>query len=95
VRWIVAAGLDAPVLQHQVIIGGRVRILDMAYVAEKVVIEFAGYDMHGRRHRFDADAVRTSELALAGWLVVTVTSKQTEAEVVDRVRRALEQRRSR
>jgi very-short-patch-repair endonuclease len=94
VRWIEAAGLDVPVRQHQVIINGTVRVLDMAHVEEKIAIEFAGYDAHGRRHRFDSDAVRTSELALAGWLVVTVTSKRTAEEVVRWVREALELRRT-
>jgi very-short-patch-repair endonuclease len=88
-QWLVAAGLDPPQRQVQVLVAGTVRILDLAYVAPRVAIEFAGFEWHGQRHRFDSDAARTTELQLQGWLVVTVTSEHSREDVVDRVRRAL------
>ncbi len=66
----------------------------MAYVTAKIAIEFVGYDQHGRRHRFDSDAVRTTALGLAGWLVLTITSRQTPEQVVKWVGDALALRRA-
>ncbi|MHB1534220.1 MAG: hypothetical protein ACYC1D_06340 [Acidimicrobiales bacterium] len=57
-----------------------------------MAVEFDGWSAHGTRRRFDADRDRTTELALAGWLVVLVNSAQPRAVVVERVRRALAQR---
>jgi hypothetical protein len=93
--WIAGAGLDPPRRQFQVVVNGVVRILDMAYVEEKIAIEFNGFDFHGRRHRFDADAIRTTDLELDGWLVIQVTSSQAPEEFLDRLRRALALRRPR
>jgi hypothetical protein len=87
--WIVDAGLPAPVRQHQVVLPCGVAILDMAYPERRIGIEFDGWQWHAGRRRFDRDRVRASELALAGWTTLIVTSSQTEQEVTDRVRRAL------
>ncbi len=87
--WIVGAGLPAPVRQHHVEVRGTVFVLDMAYPHDRVAVEFDGWAWHATRRRFDRDRARSTELALAGWLVVQVTSAHTEAEVVDRVGRAL------
>jgi hypothetical protein len=88
--WLVGAGLPAPVRQHQVELPtGSIR-LDLAYPSRLVGIEFDGWAYHGGRQRFDADRIRASELALAGWTVVWVTSAQHQDEVVERVRRALQ-----
>jgi hypothetical protein len=92
-RWIVDAGVEPPDRQVAVIAGGVVRVLDMAYVPERIAIEFAGFDHHGRRHRFDSDADRTADLQLAGWLVLPVTSRHSKDRFVDRVRQALALRR--
>jgi very-short-patch-repair endonuclease len=64
----------------------------MAYPAMKVAIEFDGWDAHRLRRHFDDDRARTIELQLAGWLVLPFTSRSTETDVVDAVRRALAQR---
>jgi len=87
--WIVDSGLEAPLRQVQVTLGGTVWILDMAYPDRKIAIEFDGYDYHGRRHRFDSDAARYDELVLAGWTVLRVTSKHGRDRVVSWVARAL------
>ncbi len=88
-RWLVKAGLPPPVRQHRVVVAGVARRLDLAYPDLRIAIEFQGFRHHGRaRGRFDADQRRLTELALAGWLVVLVTSVMSEAEVVGLVRRA-------
>jgi very-short-patch-repair endonuclease len=87
--WIVDAGLPAPQRQYQVPLPGSIAVLDMAYPVEKVAVEFDGFTWHGTRARFDRDRVRLSELSAAGWRMLTITSAQSQADVVDRVRRAL------
>jgi hypothetical protein len=87
--WIVDAGLPAPLRQYQVVLPHGIAVLDMAYPDPKVGIEFDGWEWHAGRRRFDHDRVKTSELALAGWTTIIVTSSQSEHEVIDRVRRAL------
>lgn len=88
-RWIVAAGEEPPERHVQVLLNGAVRVLDMAYPRRMIAIEFDGFEHHQFRRRYHADAGRYSELALAGWLALKVTSGHSEGEVVDRVRRAL------
>jgi len=89
--WLEAAGLP-PVVQHRVVVAGKRRELDLAYPQAKVAVEYLGYAGHSGRDRFDADAERTSELQLAGWLVIFATSATRRADLVRRVRRALAQR---
>jgi very-short-patch-repair endonuclease len=91
-RWITAAGLPAPVRQHQVSLPSMAAVLDFAYPPYKVAVEFDGFASHHTRGRFDRDRVRNSELATAGWVLVIVTSTQAKAFAVRTVRRALESR---
>jgi very-short-patch-repair endonuclease len=88
-RWIRRAGLPSPVLGFRVMVAGRRRLVDLAYPAEKIAVEFNGWEFHRMRSRMDADQVRTTELELAGWLVIVVTAAHTEAATIDRIRRAL------
>jgi very-short-patch-repair endonuclease len=88
-RLLHRSGLPPTVPQHPVTIGGRTYWIDLAIPELKIAIEFDGYEYHSGRGRFDEDRRRWSELQLAGWLVVTVTSRHSEAEIVDRVRRAV------
>lgn len=65
-RLLVAAGIGDPVLQHPVLDGnGRLRKLDVAYVAEQVDIEFDG----GRWHDPAEDAERDAAMRAIGWEV--------------------------
>lgn len=89
-RWLLEAGLPAPVRQHPVVLEGRTVHLDLAYPAAMVAIEFDGWRWHAGREAFDRDRRRWGDLQLAGWVVVVVTAAQGPAEVVGRVRRALE-----
>jgi hypothetical protein len=87
--WIVDSCLGEPQRQVQVLVRERVMILDMAFPDRMIAIEFDGYEHHGSRYRFDRDRNRYTELNLAGWLVVQITSKTSRAEVLDKVARAL------
>lgn len=88
--WLVGAGLPIPRRQHHVTLGsGGLAIVDLAYPAEQVAIEFDGFKYHRGREQFDRDRVRVSELAADGWVPILVTASQSRDEVVDRVRRAL------
>ena len=85
-----AAGLALPVQQFPVVVGGRERFLDYAYPKALVYLEFLGFGEHGQiRSTFDDDVDREAELALAGWLMIGITSNTDPAAFVDRVRRAL------
>src|SRR5688572_17145729 len=90
---LVAGGLPRPVQQFRVVVGGRERFLDYAYPNALVYLEFLGFAEHGLiRSTFDDDADREAELALAGWLLIGVTSNTSPAALVDRVGRALDLR---
>ncbi|HLI00911.1 MAG TPA: hypothetical protein VKV06_09010 [Acidimicrobiales bacterium] len=88
--WMAAAGLPAPECDYPVVVGGRQRFVDAAYPQLKVAIEFNGWEFHQMRSRADEDHARTSELELAGWVVLVVTAAHGEADTIDRIRRALE-----
>jgi hypothetical protein len=92
--WLEDAGLP-PEVQVDVVVSGKHRRIDLAYVAEKVAVEYQGLDEHGNPTAVIEDSDRTTELQLAGWLVVFVTKATGRKRTVEMVREALEQRRSR
>ena len=84
------AGLPLPVQQHRVEVAGRVRHLDYAYPEKRIYLEFDGFGEHGQiRETFDDDRDRDAELGLLGWFGLHFTSRPREADVVNRVARAL------
>lgn len=87
-RAIVAAGVPQPVRQHQAVVDGRVRLLDLAWPPVLLAVQVDGYRWHGGRRRFDDDRWLDSALAELGWLVVRVTSAMDLAVVAARVARA-------
>jgi hypothetical protein len=90
--WIASAGLPPPICNHALVVGGRQRFLDIAYPELKIDIEFNGWEHHQMRYRMDDDHARTSELELAGWLVLVVTAAHGEVETIDRIRRGIARR---
>jgi hypothetical protein len=88
-HWLRDAGLPEPVRQHQVVVGGRVLVLDLAYPEMMVAVEFDGWEWHRSRGRFDRDRARATDLILAGWLLVLATAAHGEDATVGRVREAL------
>jgi hypothetical protein len=89
IRWLAHAGLPAPTVGLTVLLTGQVRIIDLAYPVERIAIEYNGWEFHQMRSRMDADHIRTTELELAGWLVIVVTAAHDEQQTVDRIARAL------
>lgn len=72
-----AAGLPAPAREHSPIPGRRWRI-DFAWPAQLVALEVEGGIYSGGRHTrpagFNADAEKYNALAIAGWVVLRVTT---------------------
>jgi hypothetical protein len=93
VRTLVKAGMRVPDKQIWVVANGKRYCIDVGYVPEKVGIDFDGWWAHGQtRAAFVGDRDRISELELAGWLMLPVTSATTASVLIDRVQRALAQR---
>ncbi|MCL2490128.1 MAG: DUF559 domain-containing protein [Propionibacteriaceae bacterium] len=73
---MVHAGLPTPVVNHPVACRfGVVYLLDMAYVREKVAVEYDGADHVGNRTQMENDAQRRRDLQDEGWLIITVTAQ--------------------
>jgi very-short-patch-repair endonuclease len=70
-----AHGVPLPDRQVKVRVNGRSYRLDLAYVAEKVVLEGDGFGVHSLREVFESDRVRQNELVLAGWLPLRYTDR--------------------
>ncbi|MGH9177872.1 MAG: hypothetical protein ACRD0N_04885 [Acidimicrobiales bacterium] len=86
-RLLINAGLRPPALQYQVVVGGRVLLLDFAWPLFKVGIEVDGWDPHRERHVWDHDHDKINAYLEAGWRVLFVTSR-TRPEHVFRPLRA-------
>ena len=85
-RVLRAGGLPEPVSQHPVRCGPKKYFIDAAYPDVGLALEYHGFDAHRTRAAFDGDAKRTRNLIAAGWRVLTFTSKDTDAEIVQSVR---------
>lgn len=75
--------------QFQVVAGGKVFVLDIAWPERRVAVEIDGLAVHGTRGRFDSDRRRGNELAAAGWTVVHVTAAMSDDEIRASVCRVL------
>ncbi|MEY2474541.1 MAG: hypothetical protein QOK28_3870 [Actinomycetota bacterium] len=89
--WLEDAGI-APEVQVEVVVAGKPRRIDLAYVADQVAVEYQGLDTHGNPTAVIEDSQRTTELQLAGWLIVFVTKATGRQKTIQMVREALEQR---
>jgi hypothetical protein len=70
---ILDAGLPAPELQYSVRVEGReLYRLDMAYVRERVVVEYDGVRFHGSPEQREYDRVRRQWLRAHGWSIIVV-----------------------
>ncbi|MFP5318898.1 MAG: DUF559 domain-containing protein [Acidimicrobiia bacterium] len=63
------AGMEEPVRQHEVRVGGQRYFLDFAYPAQRLAIELDGRAFHG----FEEDRRRQNSLVLAGWTLLRFT----------------------
>jgi very-short-patch-repair endonuclease len=82
---LIAAGFPVPVQQHQVIIGRRIFLLDLAYPEHRIAIEYDSWEHHGNRVSFDRDSRRRASLTLDGWTYLGVTAAWSENDVVEAV----------
>ena len=77
-------------VQHQVILDGRVLVLDVAWPEARVALESDGWAVHTRsRSKFDGDRRRDNLLAAHGWLTGHVTSAMSDHEILATAARLL------
>jgi hypothetical protein len=89
------AGIELPLFQFWVELGGSWRRLDFCYPDRKIAIEIDGYEAHSSRSAFEDDRVRGNDLEVEGWLVLHFTWHQIvhrPAYVAAVIRRALASR---
>lgn len=97
VALLVQAGLQKPVLQHEVVHAGRRYRLDFAYPDERVAIEYDGRQ-HAELEVWEADHPRQNDVVLAGWTILRYTRRMYLREperIVREVRQALAAARAR
>ena len=58
---------------HPIQVGEQIYVPDIAFEAEKLVIEIDGYAHHSDRSSFESDRRRRNDLTLAGWTVLQFT----------------------
>ena len=88
-RWLRVlrrADLPPPVLQHQVVVGHRVLVLDLAWPEVGVGMEVDGWQAHGSRSAWDHDHDKINAYLEQGWRVLFVTSNTPEAATVRQLR---------
>jgi very-short-patch-repair endonuclease len=87
---LTVAGLPPSGVNHPVVALGRRYRIDLAYVAEKVAVEFQG-EYHFTPEQGRADMSRRSALEAEGWIVVELNIRDLDdpRAVVARVRAAL------
>ncbi|HEV3401749.1 MAG TPA: DUF559 domain-containing protein [Acidimicrobiales bacterium] len=85
---LVGAGLPRPVPQHQVIAGGTVYVLDLAYPDRRLGIEYDGWEVHASRSAFEHDRERDNALAAAGWTILRYTAGMSAEGLVAAARAA-------
>jgi very-short-patch-repair endonuclease len=66
---LLAGGLPPPCVQFEVVAGGRVRRLDLAYPEVKLAIEYDGAD-HRTQERAHLDLLREAALVALGWTIL-------------------------
>jgi very-short-patch-repair endonuclease len=72
-------GLPRPVLQHEVVVGGRTYRLDLAYPEPMVDIELDG-SIHREDEVWQKDLPRQNALMLAGWTVLRYTWRRYQCD---------------
>lgn len=93
---IVRAGLPEPVVGHEVVDadGYFVGTPDLAYILEKIAIEYEGEVHRIDQRTFDDDIDRRERFEAAGWRVIRVRARHLRDPhaLTERVRAALHQR---
>lgn len=83
------AGIGGWVANRPVWVAGRCYFPDVLFEAERLILEFDGYEFHSSRAAFEADRIRMNELHLAGYLVLRYTWERLAdpAALIRQVRR--------
>lgn len=94
---LIRAGLprprtQIPVLGHD---GGPAYYLDMGWEDVMVAVEYDGEQHRVDRWQYARDVRRLEELSRLGWIVIRVIAGDRPADIVSRVREALDRRRPR
>lgn len=79
---LVSAGIRGFVAQHQVRVGRRRYLIDVAFPELGLAIELDGWDVHRTRTAFDADRARANDLVVAGWTVMRFTWNMPDERIV-------------
>lgn len=86
-------GLPQSVRQYEIRCGNRTYRVDRAIVDLHLAVEWVGTEYHGQVGRFRRDRKRISDLAMAGWDVIEVTTDWTEKRVQRTVMAKVQERR--
>jgi hypothetical protein len=89
---LIRAGLPQPATQIKVVDGGWVARLDMGWAELKVAVEYDGGHHYTDRRQYLKDIRRLEKLQELGWIVVRVVAEDRWAEVIRRVRNAVDSR---
>lgn len=93
-RQLADGGLRPPALQHQVVAGRRVLVVDFAWPEERVGVEVDGWAVHRERAVWDRDHDKANAYAEAGWTVLFVTSRTPPADVIRQLRQFISRSRA-
>jgi hypothetical protein len=93
---MIRAGLPRPTTQFPVMIAGGAQVyyLDMGWEDLMVAVEYDGEQHRLDRWQYTRDIRRTEALDRVGWIVIRVTASDRQADIIGRVRDALEFRAS-
>ena len=69
-------------VHYQVVLGGRLIIIDLAHLDLRVAVECDGWTVRSRsRGKFDEDRRKANLLTSAGWQLVRVTAAMSDDEI--------------
>lgn len=89
---LIRSGLPKPTTQIRVVDGDWVARLDMGWEELKVAVEYDGDQHRTDRRQYRKDIRRLERLHRLGWIVIRVMAGDDPADVLRRVRQALESR---
>jgi very-short-patch-repair endonuclease len=92
---LLAAGVPPAVQQFQVVVGGQVYVLDLAWPTHKVGVEIDGFESRATREALEHDTQRSNALLNAGWDIYHATARTDVRTVAAQVHRAILRRHQR
>jgi hypothetical protein len=82
VRALLAAGLDQPVRQYEIWVGGVfIARVDLAYPPFRLAMELDGFRWHAGRRKFRSDRLRRNRMEAVGWRVLEAAPEDIDALV--------------